>query len=72
MDGSALLLNKIVKAVVERVVKEMQSKEYKLPGGFLVKVLWSYLDLYFASEQVLLKTSKVYLSSFVLSLVLVN
>lgn len=39
MDGSALLLNKIVKAVVERVVKEMQSKEYKLPGGFLVKVL---------------------------------
>lgn len=33
MEGSALLLNKTVKAVVERVVKYMQAKEYKLPGG---------------------------------------
>lgn len=38
-EGSALLLNKIVKAVVERVVKEMQTKEYELPGGFLFKVI---------------------------------
>lgn len=51
MEGSALLLNRIVKVVVERVVKEMQSKEYELPKGFLVQVIWSYLDLYFASEQ---------------------
>lgn len=34
MGGSALLLNRIVKVVVERVVKEMQSKEYELPKGF--------------------------------------
>lgn len=33
MEGSALLLNKIVKAVVERVVKEMQTKEYEVPRG---------------------------------------
>lgn len=39
MEGSVLLLNKIVKAVEERVVKEMQTKEYELPGGFLVKVI---------------------------------
>lgn len=30
------MLNKIVKAVMERVVKEMQTKEYEFPGGFLV------------------------------------
>lgn len=51
MGGSALLLNRIVKVVVERVVKEMQSKEYELPKGFLVQVIWFYSDLYFASEQ---------------------
>lgn len=51
MEGSALLLNRIVKVVVERVVKEMQSKEYELPKGFLVQVIWFYSDLYFASEQ---------------------
>lgn len=39
MEGSALLLNKIVKAVVESVVKEMQTKEYEVPGGFSVKVM---------------------------------
>lgn len=44
MEGSALLLNRIVKVVVERVVKEMQSKEYELPKGFLVQVIWFYSD----------------------------
>lgn len=39
IEGSALLLNKIVKAVVGRAVKEMQTKEYKLPRGILVKVI---------------------------------
>ena len=34
MVGSALLLNNIVKAVVEGVIKEMQTKEYELPVGF--------------------------------------
>lgn len=34
-----MLLNKTVKAVVERVVKEMQSKEYKLPREDLVQVI---------------------------------
>lgn len=51
MEGSALLLNRIVKVVVERVVTKMQSKEYELPKGFLVQVIWFYSDLYFASEQ---------------------
>lgn len=51
MEGLALLLNRIVKVVVERVVKEMQSKECELPKGFLVQVIWFYSDLYFASEQ---------------------
>lgn len=34
-----MLLNKTVKAVMERVVKEMQSKEYKLPREVLVQVI---------------------------------
>lgn len=32
-EGSALLLNKIVKAVVERAIKEMPSKDYEPPWG---------------------------------------
>lgn len=32
-EGSALLLNKIVKAVVERAVKEMPTKDYEPPWG---------------------------------------
>lgn len=48
----------------------MQTKEYKVPGGFLVKVMWCNLELYFASEQVLFKTSKVNSALFVPSPVL--
>lgn len=38
----------------------MQTKEHKLPRGFIVTVKWSYLELYFACK-VWLKCINLYL-----------